>query len=88
MMIIAPALFAAQMDKTDAHVHQLIDSGQSPARNLVRRPMADLLTFVLVPSAFLLKVFSILRYVGLNEVHVDYCCSNCHPSLPLSLEVS
>ena len=58
MMIIAPALFAAQMDKTDTHVHQLIDSGESPARN---RLMADLLTFVFVPFAFLLKVFSILR---------------------------
>ena len=61
MMIIAPTLFVAQMDKTDARVHQLIDSGQSPARNLVRGLMADLLTFVLVPSAFLSKVFSILR---------------------------
>ena len=56
------------MDKIDAHVHQLIDSGERPTRNLVRRPMADLLTFVLVLFAFLLKVFSILRYVGLNGV--------------------
>ena len=50
-----------QMDKLDAHVHHLIDSGERPARNLVRRPMADLLTFALVVFAFLLKVVSILR---------------------------
>lgn len=50
-----------QMDRLDAHVHHLIDSGERPARNLVRRPMADLLTFVLVLFAFLLKVVSILR---------------------------
>ena len=53
--------FPVQMDKLDAHVHHLIDSGERPARNFAWKPMANLLTFVLVLFAFLLKVVSILR---------------------------
>ena len=61
------------MDKLDAHVHHLIDSGERPAGNFARRPMANLLTFVLVLFAFLLKVFSILRYICkiLNWVSIN-----------------
>ena len=55
------------MDKLDAHVHHLIDSGERPAGNFARRPMANFLTFVLVLFAFLLKVFSILRYVRVRD---------------------
>ena len=53
--------FPVQMDKLDAHVHHLIDSGERPSRNFAWKPMANLLTFVLVLFAFLLKVVSILR---------------------------
>ena len=73
------------MDKIDAHVHQLIDSGERPTRNLVRRPMADLLTFVLVLFAFVLKVVSILRYVHVNKIRTSKTETNSSLSLSLSL---
>ena len=50
-----------QMDRLDAHVHQLIDNEEPVVRSMVRAPLVNLLSAVLVLFAFLLKVVSVLK---------------------------
>jgi len=50
----------SKVERLDAFVHQLIDTGQRPAASVVRKPLAGALTFVLNVIAFILKMTSIL----------------------------
>ena len=50
-----------QFDHLDAHMHKLMDTSDVPQVHMVRKPMAGLLSMVLVLLAFIIKVVSVMR---------------------------
>ena len=50
-----------QFDHLDAHVHKLMDSSDVQQVHMVRKPMAGLLSMLLVLIAFVLNVVSVIR---------------------------
>lgn len=50
-----------QFDHLDAHVYKLMDSSDVQKVHMVRKPMAGLLSMLLVLLAFMFKVVSIIR---------------------------